>query len=646
MKRSTKRIYKVAIYIHPVMNEPIDLCSSSDEDDSVPQVCNKRNIAPRVRVVIDSSDDSSDDDNVTTSQYTFTNTTNQKKSIVTPEDTKQKQSKQDGVSSNDDDEHDDKNTKKKPRTLFSSSTSFNKTIATWDSSSDSDDDTGLLDTKIGLARKKNSVPSKAVKTKAVPSTSIEPPIEPTIPSTSSSTSTVTTKKSINPYYGSTNRQTTNRQTTLPFGMTKTTASETAVIYPTLAHTRQYEDVRASYILAFWKYAQTLVHASYNFPRLDSFCRKITALAFSDFPIRSLEEYCHRFAKTNDLQSIQEALRVGNVTKIKPSSSNKEGTYYSIAEACLVTLVCHVERRAPHDLESRNLHELRSFLQEKESWMFLSDLIPEIDVRLKDACPGRLTRHSDIDNGATYYTDPSTRSAEYKQIEKLQMVVPGEDCGYIKFHRQKGQLCVELTTLGYRMVVEKIRNRFFPEVSGHYRTSNLFAVDSRYENICLAVDYREGGGPKRRLHFMCNKLDTLKIPYIVCPLHIGDYAFFVTDNGNECNSTSKLCPILIERKSIQDVAQSIFDGRWKDQKRRMYQGQYVFGYENCRLAYIIEGKEQAHQLTSGHIGQRQFNVSREQLDEEIKNLQADGFAVLRTKYVPQKEVGGRIGSTLC
>jgi hypothetical protein len=267
-------------------------------------------------------------------------------------------------------------------------------------------------------------------------------------------------------------------------------------------------------------------------------------------------------------------------------------------------------------------DLQKFLQEKASWIFLSDILPMIDDRLKDICPGSLTKHDEDDNGASHYMDPSTRSAEFKQLEKLQTKQPGEDLPYIKSHRQKGQTCYELTTLGYKTAL-RIRQRTFPDASGHYRTSNLLQVEPRYQGICLAVDFREGGGPKKKLHAMCNKLDTLRIPYFVCTLDIGDYCFFAASNN-------KLCPILVERKSIQDVAQSIFDGRWTNQKRRMYQGQFVFGYENCRMAYIIEGKKEAQQLTGGYVGQRHFDVTREQLDQEIENLQKEGFDVLRTK----------------
>lgn len=111
-----------------------------------------------------------------------------------------------------------------------------------------------------------------------------------------------------------------------------------------------------------------------------------------------------------------------------------------------------------------------------------------------------------------------------------------------------------------------------------------------------------------------------MPYCVGTLSIGDYVFF---SGN------RLCPILVERKSIQDIAQSIHDGRWVRQKQRMYHGQYVFGYDNSRIAFVIEGKPEAQQVTGGYIGHRMFNVDRQRLDEEIENLEREGFEVMRT-----------------
>ena len=113
---------------------------------------------------------------------------------------------------------------------------------------------------------------------------------------------------------------------------------------------------------------------------------------------------------------------------------------------------------------------------------------------------------------------------------------------------------------------------------------------------------------------------LHTPYFVGTLSIGDYAFF---SGN------RLCPILVERKSVQDVAQSIHDGRWQKQKQRMYRGQYLFGYETSRIAFLIEGKAEAQQVTGGYIGHRRFDVDMTRFDEEIQNLKSEGFEVLRT-----------------
>ena len=388
----------------------------------------------------------------------------------------------------------------------------------------------------------------------------------------------------------------------------------------------YEDVRAKYILAFWKYAQSLEHASFNLGRLDQFCKRINALALSEYPIRSLEEYCFRFTKGSTMETthnLLEALQAGNVDNYNahPFGSN-DGRYYSIAEACLESMLSHVELIAssfgypnPSTLPDS---QVQTLLKEKACWVFLNDLIPKIDDKLQPICPGRLTRHNDDDNGASFYLDPSTRSTEFKQLERLQRTPSGEDLPYIKAHKQRGETCYELTTLGFQTAV-RVRSRTFPAAPGPYRTSNL---PTPCDGICLVVDTREGGGPQNKLHQMCNKLDSLKIPYMVCRLKIGDYCFMTSDG--------KMFPILVERKSIQDVAQSIYDGRWTNQKLNMYQGQFVFGYEHSRMLYVIEGKESTQQLTGGYIGQRHLNVTRDQLDQAVHNLQEEGFEVLRTQ----------------
>ena len=127
---------------------------------------------------------------------------------------------------------------------------------------------------------------------------------------------------------------------------------------------------------------------------------------------------------------------------------------------------------------------------------------------------------------------------------------------------------------------------------------------------------------------------MKVPFLVGALSIGDYAFFTSKNGGKTmDCLDHLCPIIVERKSVQDVAQSIFDGRWKNQKRRMYHAQYVFGYNNSRMVYIIEGNENAQTVSGGYVGARWFNVDKEKLNAEVSNLEEEGFEVIRT---PSKE----------
>jgi hypothetical protein len=93
----------------------------------------------------------------------------------------------------------------------------------------------------------------------------------------------------------------------------------------------------------------------------------------------------------------------------------------------------------------------------------------------------------------------------------------------------------------------------------------------------------------------------KVPYFVTTLKIG-WRLFTRDTSGSLNY---LCPILVERKSIENVVRSIHDGRWKQcQKERLYQGQYMFGYEDSRMIqqYIIKGNlVKRQEVTGEYVG---------------------------------------------
>jgi hypothetical protein len=178
---------------------------------------------------------------------------------------------------------------------------------------------------------------------------------------------------------------------------------------------------------------------------------LVALALREFPIRSVEEYAVRFAKTADIEALKEILQSGGVdrTATPMDTCRRDGRYYSIPEACMVSIFGEVESRATRancqlrtsrrsadeDLELGSL-----LLQGKYYWVSLGDLIPMTDARLRDdCCPTKVTMRQDADHGAAHYTNPSTRSAEYKQLEKLLVAPKDETIGYLKSHRLQGHL---------------------------------------------------------------------------------------------------------------------------------------------------------------------------------------------------------------
>lgn len=396
----------------------------------------------------------------------------------------------------------------------------------------------------------------------------------------------------------------------------------------------YPDLRAKLALCLWRYARSLTHSSYHRAKFAQTIQKAVAVScMAEHPIRSLQEYILRFQaqsieavsvmnqKVNDLT--EQLTKGGWETVSTTVDASATCQYYSIAEACLV--VC--KKRLHAILQKAD--NLEEELKKKEHYIPLSVILPDIDRHLRPECPANITRPQDEDNGVKFYEQSSTISAEYHQIKRLCSL------SYIKFHKSKGRILVELLPTGYR-IAERLVSRVYPAPNGWYRRSHKdystapacpaavstvnAAPSSWSSNIVLCMDFREGGGGTRVLHQMCNDLDSIQLPYFVASLSIGDYVFFHKD---------KLLPVLIERKSVEDLAQSIYDGRWQSQKKRMYQGQYIFGYEKAILIYIVEGKQEHHLVTGGFIGNTRFKISLERLNDEIAKLSQDGFEVLRT-----------------
>ena len=194
-------------------------------------------------------------------------------------------------------------------------------------------------------------------------------------------------------------------------------------------------------------------------------------------------------------------------------------------------------------------------------------------------------------------------------------------------RRNKQACTsgvvfELTDDGRRVAQElKLKLQQEPGSLGPLRQLAASEVDEEYGNVTMSMDFREGGGGTRGLHKMCDLLDEHCVPYVVRELKISDYVFFV-DN--------KLAPILIERKSAEDVAGSIADGRWERQKRNMRKAQYVLGNGECRkcqICYIIEGDASRRTVHGGNVGRVSWDQVR-----KIPNFFYNEFILEKLSYL--------------
>jgi hypothetical protein len=194
-------------------------------------------------------------------------------------------------------------------------------------------------------------------------------------------------------------------------------------------------------------------------------KRIVRLAILDplYPIRSLEEYTS-FGKSSVTNvhslrdEVQNDLDQGNYGKMATPVTRpcQHRRFYTISEACLVALQCHVESVVLRRPKNGNDNDDNN----KDFWMSLPELIPAIDGRLRPECPGRLTRRQDADHGAAHYLEPSTRSIEFLQITKLEGSYGNSATHFMKRHNKQGQVYFELLPAGPAMATT-IATRSFP-----------------------------------------------------------------------------------------------------------------------------------------------------------------------------------------
>ena len=370
----------------------------------------------------------------------------------------------------------------------------------------------------------------------------------------------------------------------------------------------YPDLRNQFIKELIRNAKLMRRATYQKGALDGSIRAINSLALYQFPIRTAEGAQAIKGIGGELIGVlkdaQKAVKKNELPYNPPA-----GKFASAAAAALVILLDHEAGKTDAD-----------------RCLSMEDLMMRINKKAHCTTGGRLfNRETD------YYLDKQNLDPSWMQVSLLKCLlkrVPSEkvlycsldnilhcikirklcSSGFMKERKRKkactSGLIYELEEVGRqeaRHLKARLSQGSIPK--GPLRQLAAHTVLEEFGNITIVMDFREGGGGRHKLHEMCGFMDEHEIPYVVRDLKISDYVFFVGD---------KLVPVLIERKSIEDVASSLHDGRWERQQRNMRKAQYVLGggdERKCHICYLIEGDIDRTTVHGGFVGRSAYRKVR-------------------------------------
>ena len=332
----------------------------------------------------------------------------------------------------------------------------------------------------------------------------------------------------------------------------------------------YPDLTHNFIIALTSQARRARHNSYQRASFDSALRSIVVIALHMRPLRSAEATRRMKGVGGNFYDLLKESVAGSKSK-KPFEP-KKGQFTCVAAAALVGLL-QMEERA-----QRNSARVASAEGNDEVPSFpMEDLIVSINALLDSRANANLSQT------AQQYLDKDNLDPGWGQVKKLCSTNAASELGgpFIKERKRKGACSsgrvFELLDSG-RALATKLRALALsgPFEPGPLRQLPDESVDHEFGNVTMSMDFREGGGGGRSLHKMCDQLDIRGVPYVVRELKIADYIFFVGE---------KLAPVLIERKTADDVAGSLHDGRWERQQRSMRKAQYVLGGGSARRCQV-------------------------------------------------------------
>ncbi|KAL7743578.1 hypothetical protein ACLKA6_013383 [Drosophila palustris] len=159
--------------------------------------------------------------------------------------------------------------------------------------------------------------------------------------------------------------------------------------------------------------------------------------------------------------------------------------------------------------------------------------------------------------------------------------------------------------------KKLTKKAQQELAAAEERERIVHMDAGSYRIVLLVDTQETSGKNKRvLDQTRGYLQSLGVQHEVRRLTVGDFLWIACDGaGNEL-----VLPYIVERKRMDDLASSIRDGRFHEQKHRLRQ---------CGIAHIIY-------LIEDYGDNQQLGLPLDSLQQALANarIQSDGIQVVR------------------
>jgi len=364
----------------------------------------------------------------------------------------------------------------------------------------------------------------------------------------------------------------------------------------------YPDLRHAFAKRLLRHANEVRRRHWEKDAFDPTVRAIMALSLLPHPVRSAD-VCKEFKGIGAV--LQDVLKDAVAAEGSTPYCAPRGKLSAVAPAAILAMLQWTDTNYDEPLCT------------------MEELIRRVNTFLDPRAGASMTKE------AAYYLDKNTMDPGWAQIKKLCSadVNAGRE-QYLKQRARKGRstsgVVFEITNEGREMAkqIQKMLDAG-PAEPGPLRQLAKSEVSEEFKHVTLSVDFREGGGGRFNLHKMCSTLEILGCPFVVRELKIADYVYFV---GN------KLAPFLVERKSIEDVAHSVADGRWERQQRNMRQAQYILGGPDrkCHIGYLVEGDASNVVVHGGKVGRTSWGQSEEDVEKAIDSLSKLGFFIMRSR----------------